>query len=197
MDGKDAIHHRRSPGSQDLDGVTGEKTVTADKAVSALIAWGEDVAHKKGFGAFASHILRVGFHALGIPKVKTCAVPSVVQAVQAGIPGRIFLVFLRIFKIKIQGLPVDANGNGKVVDALHAAFDFKGADPCGSEFRNMADHAKIPGIEDVAPTGVFREGHIVAWPLGFKHGVAPSAGMGAKAPVAVPVGHIAAEKAAA
>ena len=115
-----------------------------------------------------------------------CKIPVCALFDLAHVPVHPGLILLLALEIIVYGAPVGPCDRRHIEGRLHASFDLEAVYPCPGKLRQVSDHTEVPGIEDIGASLIFFDREILARPGLFRHGILPSAGVGAGAAIGVP-----------
>ena len=94
-------------------------------------------------------------------------------------------------QVILQGHAVGVGHHRHIVGGLRPALDLQAGHPGLHQFIQVLDHAQVLGVEDVgAGVRLLHNGEILPGALFLHQMVPPPAGLGALAPVGVPVGEV-------
>ena len=97
----------------------------------------------------------------------------------------------------VQTVAVCTGDNRRVIRGLCAPLNLQTADSGIAQVVQMVDHAHVPGVHDIRTLFILVHRKILAGTLFLHQRVLVPAGLGTRAPVGIPTGHIAAEQASA
>ena len=181
---------RRGAGPQDLGRIAAEKAVPLGKHGAPAghpLADGDDLP--------PAHIAAAAVHLPRLPaEIEAGAVLPVADLLRL-LRDPFGERSLRVAGPGVDGAAVGVGGRGGVVGRFRPSLDFEAADARARQFRDMADHAQVAGVEDIGPAVPLGDGHVPPGAGLLDQRVLPPAGLRALTAVAVPPGEIVREQA--